>query len=218
MVGVMINHVNSITEWGLILLDDLVISAPNVKKEHVDLPGINGILDYSEALTGYPLFEMRTITFTLWKRMDEAERARIRTDLLGRFGGRIVQLITPDLPEFYWRGRLSMGDYGGFNSGHIPLSFEVYPYRLKNDETVKTLFLTADTEREITLDNAGMPTVPTIRCTQNCTITLDGTSYTIPANTDYRNNSLLISGLEAVITAKASTDGMLTITYQEGTL
>lgn len=217
-VGAIINGVDTLTQYGLCMLADLTISEPVVKESLVDLPGADGTLDYSEALTGYPVFEDRTVSFTLFKMMDEEERAQIRTDLLGRYGGRIVTLVTPDLPTYYWRGRFTIGGLSDFNSGRIPISARVEPYRLKAAQTTVTESLSANTEKTITLVNAGMPTIPTIRCTEQCTVTVDGVAYTIPANTDYRNDSLMITGLSTQITALAASSASLTITYQEGVL
>ena len=38
----------------------ITIQNPEVKENYVDIPGANGSLDFSEALTGYPLYQNRT--------------------------------------------------------------------------------------------------------------------------------------------------------------
>ena len=47
-------------DWNLIPVSRPVISPPECKTHYVDVPGSNGKLDLSTALTGYPLYENRT--------------------------------------------------------------------------------------------------------------------------------------------------------------
>lgn len=217
--GVIINGTDTLLTWGLILLDDLTISGPEVKEAYVDLPGADGSLDYADALVGYPVFEDRTVTFKLFKPMTEAQRATVRTDLLTAFGGRKVTLITPDLPGFYWEGRMSIGEVSGYNAGVIPCSVRVKPYRLKNTITTVTESLPANTDVQVDLDSSGMPTLPTFRCTRACTLTdSDGNTYSLTQNTDYTSADLMITGSGMTVTARVSQNGTLTVTYQEGTL
>lgn len=219
MTGVTINGTDTLTTWGLVLLDDLTISGPVAKEELVDLPGADGTLDYTDALVGYPLFEDRTVSFTLFKRMDEATRATTRQSMLTLFGGRKVTLITPDLPGYYWEGRMSIGEMSGYNGGRIPCSVRVKPYRLKNTKTTVTKSLAANTDVQVDLDNAGMPTIPTFRCTRACTLTdSDGNTYSLAQNTDFTSADLMITGTGMTVTARVSQNGTLTVTYQEGTL
>lgn len=216
--GVTINGTDTLTTYGLMMLDDLVISAPVVKEARVDLPGIDGTLDYSEALVGYPVFEDRTVSFTLFKMMDESARETMRNTLLTAYGGRVVQLVTPDVSGYYWRGRMTIGEYSGYNSGRIPVSVRVSPYRLKSAATVKTETLTANTPKSITLSSAGMPTIPTFKCTKACTLTYNGSTYAVAANTDFTSADFLIDGASLTFTAETTSSATLTITYQEGML
>ena len=218
--GVLINGLNTKTELGMVMLDDLKISAPVPKTAYVDIPGIDGSLDYTEALTGYPLYEDRSVSFTLFGEYDEETLARARKAFAARFNGRVVRIETPDLPGYYWRGRVNMTDYGSYNSGRIGVSMSnAYPYRLKRDVTVREISLAANDPVDVELKNDGMPTLPVFVCTSACTITdADGNTYSLSANTEFRNTALMITGTSLQFTAKATSAGTLTATYQEGTL
>lgn len=219
VTGVTINSTDTLTTWGLIMLDDLVISAPIPKTAYVDLPGADGSLDYSDALVGHPVFEDRTITFTLFKHMDESTRNSTRTALLASFGGQKVTLVTPDLAGWYWSGRMTIGELSGYNAGRIPISVRVSPYRLKSSVTTATETLSANTPKTVTLASAGMPTVPTFNCTKACTLTdPNGGTHSIDANTDYTSADFLITGSGITITAQSASSATLTVKYQEGTL
>ena len=219
VTGVTINSTDTLTQWGLMMLNDLVISAPVPKTAYVDLPGADGSLDYTDALVGYPVFEDRTVTFTLFKHMDEATRNSTRTALLAAYGGKKVSLVTPDLAGWHWNGRMTIGELSGYNAGRIPVSVRVNPYRLKTSTTTVTASLTANTSKSVTLTNAGMPTIPTIRCTKACTLTdPNGGTHSINANTDYTSADFLVTGTGITFSALATSSASLTVTYQEGQL
>lgn len=53
-------------DWGM-FLTDVEITEPEVEVNTATVPGRHGVLDYSEALTGAPVYHNRTITLTLLK-------------------------------------------------------------------------------------------------------------------------------------------------------
>lgn len=217
--GVLFNGMNTKDDLGMIMLDDLKISAPSVKSAYVDVPGINGSLDYSEALVGYPLYEDRTVTFTLFGQYDEPTLAQARKVFSARFNGRVVRVETPDLPGYYWRGRVSMSDYGAYNSGRIGVSMIAYPYRLRRDITERDFIIDANETLNIVLHNDGMPTIPTFICTSACTLTdEDGNTYSLAANTSFKSTAFTIKGEILSFSATCASAGVLTVRYQEGTL
>lgn len=218
--GVLINGMNTKNDLGMVMLDDLKISAPAVKSSYVDVPGIDGSLDYTEALTGYPLYEDRQVSFTLFGKYDEPTLAMARKAFAARFNGRVVHIETPDLPGYYWRGRVTMTDYGAYNSGRIGVNMEnAFPYRLKRDVTVREISLAANTPVDVELKNDGMPTIPSLVCTSACTVTdADGNTYSLSANTEFKSTALMITGTKLQFTVEATAAATLTVTYQEGTL
>lgn len=218
--GVLINGMNTKDDLGMVMLDDLKVSAPAVKSSYVDVPGIDGSLDYTEALVGYPLYEDRQVSFTLFGHYDEPALARARKAFAARFNGRVVRIETPDLPGHYWKGRVTMSDYGTFRSGQIGVNMEnAYPYRLKRDLTVREIRLDANDPIDIELRNDGMPTIPSLVCTSACTITdADGNTFSLSANTEFKSPALMITGTKLQFTVEATAAATLTVTYQEGTL
>ncbi len=217
--GVTINGTDTKTTYGLIMLNDLKVSAPELKDAYVDLPGISGALDFSASLTGYPLYEDREISFTLFKPVDTAALTTLRETFFTNYNGLVCEVETPDRSGFVWKGRLLVGDLDEYNGGRIPITMRVRPYRLKSTTTTVTEALAANTPESIALTNAGMPTIPTFTCTQNCTLTdTDGNTYSITAGTPFTSADLTMTGAGMTITAEAAAAGTLTITYQEGTL
>ena len=216
--GVTFDTYNTLTEWGLFLKGDLKISSPKLKSNRVDIPGANGTKDMSYALTGYPVFEDRQVQFNLFKRCDDMDLDELRMELMNRFHGRKCKLWTPNNADYYWYGTPEFGEHSGYNSGTIPCAMIVDPYRYKNDPTVVTMTLAANTQQQKTLHNAGMPTIPVFNCTSAAAILCKGNTYNIAANTDYRNLGLMLIEDPTVIKVTAEANATMTITYQEGSL
>lgn len=107
----------------------IVIQNPTVKENYVDIPGGNGSLDFSEALTGYPLYENRTgsISFEVDPYRDGKEINNLLQKLNSELHGRKMYALIADdvtnLPDaigevkpvvnyqpWYYEGRLSIDD------------------------------------------------------------------------------------------------------------
>lgn len=63
MISISFNGVNSWTDLYLIPIDRPCIQPPEVRTEFVSVPGGNGSIDLTEALTGSPLYNNRIGTF-----------------------------------------------------------------------------------------------------------------------------------------------------------
>lgn len=120
---------DSLTEDGLCLLDDLTIGEAKLKENYVDIPGGNGSLNLSYAPQGYPVYEDREISFTLFKGVDDVVLEAIRGGLASAFHGQEVHLFLPNDPDSYWTGVIQFGTISGYNSGKIPVTFRAQPYK-----------------------------------------------------------------------------------------
>ena len=121
---------DSLTEDGLCLLDDLTIGEAKLKENYVDIPGGNGSLNLSYAPQGYPVYEDREISFTLFKGVDDIALEAIRAKLANMFHGQEVDLYLPNDRNSYWTGVIQFGAISGYNSGKIPVTFRAQPYKV----------------------------------------------------------------------------------------
>ena len=130
---------NSLTEDGLCLLDDLTIGEAKLKENYVDIPGGNGSLNLSYAPQGYPVYEDREISFTLFKGVDDIALEAIRAKLANMFHGQEVDLYLPNDRNSYWTGVIQFGAISGYNSGKIPVTFRAQPYKVNILNGAKSL-------------------------------------------------------------------------------
>ena len=61
---------HTLRDWGLAIGNNNCIGTPVQETFYLDVPGADGFLDYSEALTGRPIFKQRPIEITLGGKMD----------------------------------------------------------------------------------------------------------------------------------------------------
>lgn len=130
--GVKINGKSVYDLFGLIL-SSYNIAPPEVKQNFVSVPGRNGDLDFSEALTGYPLYGNRLITLTLGGKMSRKMWFQTRTNVLNSVHNKQVQLIFDEDDQFFWQGRATVQD--DFSIGQQVATFSVQinaqPYKLE---------------------------------------------------------------------------------------
>ena len=123
-------EVNTLSYYGLCILDDLTIGEAKLKENYVDIPGANGSLNLSYAPQGYAVYEDREISFTLFKGVDDVELETIRAELANSYHGQEVNLILPNDLYSYWTGVIQFGAMSGYNSGKIPVTFRAQPYKV----------------------------------------------------------------------------------------
>lgn len=202
--------------WTLTALE---LSAPEYQEKFLDVPGRDGALDLSAALTnGAPTYHSRTLTVKL--ECSEGNRltreAAINT-MVNWLDGWRLDIVLPDDPDHYITGRVSVAkEYNDLAHAAVTVTAVCDPWRYAKDETIYTL--TAEsTEKSAFLSNDGRRTAVPLLTITGGTILLkygsfswslgDGT-YQLPDLTlPQGGGSLTYSGT-----------GTLRITYREAVL
>lgn len=213
LYGVQINGVDTLNYYGLIICADLKISQPRLKTNRVNIPGGDGTLNMSYSPQGYPVYEDREISFTLFKAMDETERSEILADIRNAYHGVEVNLVLPNDYCHYWHGVISVGDTSGYNTGKIPVKMTAQPYKLRREKTAVSKKITDS--GTVTLRNERKPATPLITVSDSMTLAWSGHSVSLSAGTHTVPQLLLQQG-DTEITVTGS--GIITFEYQEGSL
>lgn len=104
-VGVKFDDVHSFDRWGLKLCG-IEIGFPEAKTVYVDIPGMHGMLDLTEAQHGGVVYGTRKIKFTF-----DARDCRYRdwpalvSSVAGEIEGREKKIVLDIDPEYYYKGR-----------------------------------------------------------------------------------------------------------------
>lgn len=212
--GCYINGVNTLDEYGLFLLSDVRIGAPEKKTNYVDIPGADGSLDMSDYPQGRPTYKNRNISFRLFRHTDEVTFDRIVTCLRQQYHGRKVQLVLPNDCNHYFQGVMSIGDTANYHSCVIPVTVNAEPYKLQLDETEVTVAVAGS--KQISLYNECKPVCPAISTTADINLAFGSSSVAVSAGTNILVPSFVLDGgyTDVAITGTAT----VTFTYQEGTL
>ena len=144
------------------------LSAPEYHENFLDVPGRDGALDLSAALTnGAPTYHSRTLTVKLeCSEGTRLEREAAINTMTNWLDGWRQDIVLPDDPGHYITGRVSVAkEYNDNAHAAVTVTAVCDPWRYAKDETVYTL-TAATTEKTQALANAGRRTaVPLLTIT-----------------------------------------------------
>lgn len=221
---------NTYTDYKL-LIDSFTISAPELKEDLIDVPGLDGSLDFSESLTGDVKYQKRTITIKLNKRKNKiclSEYSKIQNDLHGK----TMKIIFSDDISFYYYGKVKVKDYDRYDILHtidIECSVDPYKYDLyaSNEDWLwdpfsfvdgiinETKDLIINGELEVTIIGRRKKVIPKFVCENPLELIFNGQTYNLPAGTSYSADIEITEG-ENIL--KFVGNGTVTIEYRGGSL
>ncbi len=238
--GVTFGDKHSYRDWGLFLRERPLFSAPKVKETRIDLMGADGDIDVTEAY-GPVRYENVTGGFIFSILGNRRTWESVYSKVKNAIHGRKMQVITDENPEYYYIGRLTVGDMsyridskGGSLTAYIPVTGEFYPYKfsvLKStddwlwdpfsfyDGIIKNYSeLTVGGETTYTIVNDEMPVVPTFIVTSqqgSIALEFEDETYTLLNGTTKNANIILKAGENEL---KFSGYGTVTVEFRGGRL
>ena len=131
---------NTWSTWHMAPKSRPFVSPPQVKTEYIDVPGSDGALDYTEALTGKPRYANRTGQWDFIIDNGFIEWTKLYSDVLHRLHGkRFDKIILDDDPNYYWTGRLSVtGQFGNKDYSSVTIQYNLDPYKYPIDRIQMT--------------------------------------------------------------------------------
>lgn len=118
-------------DWHLIPTSRPVISSPSERTTFVTVPGRNGKVDLSWALTGKPIFENRTgsIEFYVDTNQWRGWHTAYSTIMKALQGSR-MRVILSDDPSFYYEGMCWVDKWNSEERySKISIQYDLYPYK-----------------------------------------------------------------------------------------
>lgn len=128
---------NTWDRWHLLPTSRPHVAPPEVKTEYIEIPGMHGALDYTEALAGRPTFSNRKGSWEFYAltKMDGADQlnwAELYTDMLMQLHGQRKEriILREDDPLFYYSGRLSIKDWkSNKERPTVSIDYVIDPYK-----------------------------------------------------------------------------------------
>lgn len=166
---------------GLLTLAGWELSAPVYQSNMVEVPGRDGSLDLSTALTdGEPRYQSRTLTATFETSEGTRLERKARFDtMVNWLDGWRMNIQLPDDDSHYITGRVSVAvEYNDLAHGAVTVTAVCDPWRYSNDETVITLAAGSEAQTA-SLVNAGRKSqAPELTVVSDSQVTLVYDSYT----------------------------------------
>lgn len=121
---------NTWTDWHLIPTSKPVIAPPSVKVKQVDIPGVNGMIDLTTVLTGYPVYNNRTgsLDFILAPGFEYWEN--VKTTVMEYLRGRRMNMYLADDPDHFYVGTFVVsGLKSDARNNGITINYDLYPFK-----------------------------------------------------------------------------------------
>lgn len=228
---------HTLNDWELALGNNNYIGDPEMETTYIQIPGRNGLIDASEAISGRRVFKKRPLAFELGGKNPRLNWDGIISKMRNEIHGRVCRITLDNDKAYYWRGRVFLEDFDRFRElGTFTLSVpnaDPYKYSLTtsaepwlwdpfNFETGIITYIGAVTisgTETITIPAGYMPTTPEIVVSDLLgTLTLDygGQTYTLTTGT---NNipSILVGG-DADVALTFNGNAKVQIVYRSGSL
>jgi len=186
------------TDWGLLQVGKAYVSPPEVQELFVDVPGLDGSLDLTQALDGLVHYKSRQFVSTYKCIASREEWPKIYTEIMNWLHGQKVKVTLDDDRESYYEGRFTV-ESPTFNKHFwtFQISGTVDAYKYKHNSSLgdwdwDPFVFDADIARDyskievsgtntVIVIGYAMPTTPTFVCSDTMTLTVDGINkYELP--------------------------------------
>lgn len=136
--GVTFGDYHSITDWGIYLAERPVVSSPEVRTNYIEIAGMDGSLDFTEALTGRATYTDREIEFTFSLLPPRERWGHIYSEILRAVHGKKMKIILDEEPDFYYYGRVLVGNIANNDKVlRLPITATVQPYKYATVNTAE---------------------------------------------------------------------------------
>lgn len=128
---------NTWDDWHLVPSSRPVFNPPSVKTKTLDIPGGDGVIDLTESLTGYPVYNNRSgsIEFIVLNDFCQPvdtheEWYETYSKIMDYLHGQEMKAILDDDKEYYYEGRFTVNSWkSDKNYSKITIDYSVGPYK-----------------------------------------------------------------------------------------
>lgn len=215
MKGIKFGNHHSWNDFQLILASK-TIGTPSPKTETIDIPGGDGVLDFTDFF-GETKYENRKLSFEFSTTVIPSEFMSLFSVVQNALHGKKLPIILDDDPGWYYTGRISVSEWkADRNIGKLTIDCDCDPYKHQINTTVITRSISGTST--ITLANSRKRVVPEVKVTSS-----SGLSVTFGSGNlwNLASGSYLLPELELVEgnnTVTVSGTGSITFTYTQGKL
>lgn len=121
---------NTWEDWYLIPSSRPSIEHPTATTKYVEIPGLDGMLDLTDYLTGSPQYGMRSGSLSFFIDNGHENHETIRENMMHVLHGKKLKMRLDDDPNYYYEGRFTVGKLEpGASNSVISIGYQVDPYK-----------------------------------------------------------------------------------------
>lgn len=195
-----VDGVDLTVRFRIVLLDGYTLSPPEPKTYTVDIPGGDGVIDLTSALTGDVAYSNRSQSFTFMV-VEPESFEQVKTQVSNFLHGKSFDYQMTMDPGYTYHGRFSVTEYSHAVYaypglvGAFTVEVDADPYKLKGRMTYQ---LNATGGRMFQLPSGRKPVHPVIECTQPCRVRWKNVMTIVPVGTYRLNDVLFTEGLNDI--------------------
>ena len=122
---------NTWDDWHLIPQSRPLFNPPQVKTAYVEVPGGDGILDLTTALSGRPLYRNRSGSIEFIAENGFRDWAFLYSEIMAYLHGKRMRAVLEDDPGYYYEGRFTVNAWKSDpNYSVITIDYDVGPYKI----------------------------------------------------------------------------------------
>lgn len=122
---------NTWDDWHLVPTSRPKFNMPGIKTNFVDIPGGDGSLDLTTALTGRPMYGNRQGSFEFLVMNDYGYWVERYSDIANYLHGKVFRATLCDDPDYYYEGRFCLNEWKSEkNWSRIVIDYNVAPYKM----------------------------------------------------------------------------------------
>lgn len=121
---------NTWDDWRLVPSSRPVFNPPAQKTKTLEIPGGDGVIDLSQALTGYPVYQNRTGSMEFIVMNDFKPWHMAYSDIMDYLHGQNLRAVLEDDPEYFYEGRFTVNAWKSEKDwSRITIDYDVGPYK-----------------------------------------------------------------------------------------
>ena len=229
---------HTLNDWSLALGNNNYIGEPEMETTYIKIPGRNGLIDVSEAISGRRIYKKRPLEFELGGIRERLAWDSVISQIRNNVDGRICRLTLDNDPSYYWRGRVFIQGFDRFRElGTFQLavpSADPYkysktssaepwlwdPFNFETDMVTYIGAITVSGTSTITIPHGHMATSPELvvsdMTSATFTVETDGVTYPLSVGTN-RIPSIIVDG-DSDVDLTFTGNAKVQITYRSGSL
>ena len=130
MKGITFGNLHSYRDLNLILAEK-VIGTPSPKTEFIEIPGSDGVLDFTEFFDGIK-YNNRKLSFEFSTMVPQSEFMSLFSTVQNALHGQKLTIILDDDPEWYYIGRISVSEWKADKIiGKLTIDCDCEPYKYR---------------------------------------------------------------------------------------